>query len=261
MKVFVTGASSGVGKATAELLHLKGCLVHGLATKAKPLDCTWNWHRVDLSDPEQRQSLDQELLASMDVLVLNAGLGELGSVEDTPLAQSRYLFEVNYWANVDLVKKVLPFWRQRGSGKLIVLGSIVTELHFPFKAQYSASKAALTAFLDSLRYEVEEYGIEIQVLEPGWIRSDFHNRLQPVQVNDSPYSDRYKPFLDFKNDANPKYPDGSSIAQLIWNLIQKGGAFRQAVGPDAKAFFLFGRALPYKVREWLVRRLSASKKK
>lgn len=251
----MTGSSSGVGKATAELLHLKGYEVLGLSRHQFP-KCEFSHIQVDLADAISRSQITTDQLSHMDVLVLNAGMGELGAVEETPLEQSRALFEVNYWANVELIQKVLPYWRQRGSGTLVVLGSIVTELHFPFKAQYSASKAALTAFLECLQHEILEYGIQIHVLEPGWIRSDFHNRLVPVAPPQSKYAHRFAPFLDYSNDFKTKYPDGKDLAQLILSIIENGGPFRQAVGPDAKAFYRFGRWLPYKVRQWLVQFLT-----
>lgn len=261
-KVLVTGVSSGVGQATAELLHSKGYAVYGISSRGMPENCSvpFSWTAMELSDASARQQAMAEFplpIDELDILVLNAGVGELGSVEETPIGQSRHLFEVNYWANLDLIQKVLPAWRRRGYGQIIVLGSIVTELHFPFKAQYSASKSALTAMLDSLRFEVEDFGIRINVLEPGWIRSQFHDRLRPVQVEKSAYAHRYGRFLDFKNDHNPKYPDGKAVALEILKCIEASRPFRFAVGLDARSFYAFGRCLPYKVREWLIRTLSS----
>lgn len=256
-KILVTGARTGVGRATADLLHSQGYEVYGISSQELSETVTWTYFQVDLGDSTNRIQDLQRLpipLQEFDVLILNAGIGELGSVEETPVESSRKLFEVNYWSCVEMIKEVLPHWRERGCGRLIVLGSIVTELHFPFKAQYSASKSALTAFLDSLRYEVENFGIQISVLEPGWVRSEFHNRLS--HNPQSLYSKRFKHFLDFKKDHNPKYPDGKDVAQIILSEIQHPSSFRIPVGPDAKFFFKVGRALPFKTREWLIRYLS-----
>lgn len=223
-RVLITGASSGIGLAAALLLTGRGYQVVGTARRPDEARQRIEGERgaplpfalveMELTDPD---SVDRGFaqaearLGGIDVLINNAGQGELGAVEDTPLSDSRALFEVNYFSVVRLVQKAVPGMRKRGKGVILNLGSIVHDLQFPFKAQYCASKSALTGFSLSLRYELHPYNVRVHVLEPGWVRSEFHNRLRPVIKDGSPYAPRLKPFLDFSRDSDPAIPDRKSV--------------------------------------------------
>jgi NAD(P)-dependent dehydrogenase (short-subunit alcohol dehydrogenase family) len=252
-RVLITGASSGVGLAAAQLLSRAGYRVAGTARDPEALRARRKeplpFHIVamDLADPASIERGYAEALAALggvDVLVNNAGSGELGAVEDTDLEASRALFEVNYFGAVNLIKKVLPGMRERRRGVILNLGSIVHDLQFPFKATYCASKSALTGFSLSLRYEVHPYGIRVHILEPGWVRSEFHNRLRTVFKPGSPYADRLKPFLDFTRDHDAKIPDGEAVARVLMSVLENPRApVRVPVGPEAKKYRIVRRFL------------------
>jgi NAD(P)-dependent dehydrogenase (short-subunit alcohol dehydrogenase family) len=256
-RVLITGASSGIGLATAQLLTVKGYQVVGTcrnpdqARQRIERECgvplSFALVEMELTDPD---SVDKGFaqaearLGGIDVLINNAGQGELGAVEDTPLSDSRALFEVNYFSVVRLVQKAVPAMRKRGHGVILNLGSIVHDLQFPFKAQYCASKSALTGFSLSLRYELHPHNVRVHILEPGWVRSEFHNRLRPVIKDGSPYAPRLKPFLDFTRDSDPAIPDGQAVAQVILSVLENPKSpVRIAVGPEAKKFRLARRFL------------------
>lgn len=256
-RVLLTGASSGIGLAAALRLSRAGYPVVGTARDAEgarrrlerdhgtPLP--FRLVGMDLTVPESVEtgfSRALAILGGLDVLVNNAGQGELGAVEDTPLADSRRLFEINYFGPVALVKLAVPGMRARGGGVIVNLGSIVHDLQFPFKAQYCASKSALTGFSLSLRYELHPHGIRVHVLEPGWVRSEFHNRLKHAGGPGSAYVSRLKPFLDFSRDRDPRIPDGAAVAEVIQDVIENPKApVRVAVGREAKRFRLARRFL------------------
>ncbi len=250
-RVLITGASSGIGLATARLLAESGYRVVGTARNpgevGGKLGLGFDLVEMDLSDGGSLERGFAEaigILGGVDILINNAGQGELGSVEDTDLDSSRRLFEVNYFSVVALIKKVLPGMRERGFGAILNLGSIVHDLQFPFKAQYCASKSALTGFSLSLRYEVRPYGIRVHIFEPGWVRSEFHKRLKISENPAGPYAARLKPFLDFSRDSDPKIPDGQAVARIIVNTLENPkAAVRIAVGPEAKKFRLARRFL------------------
>lgn len=256
-RTLITGASSGIGLAAALRLSRAGYPVVGTArdpkaAKAKvekeiggPLP--FRLVAMDLTNSDSLESGYAEalsILGGIDILINNAGMGELGAVEDTPLMESRRLFEVNYFGVVALVKLAVPGMRSRGHGVILNLGSIVHDLQFPFKAQYCASKSALTGFSLSLRYEVYPHGIRVHILEPGWVRSEFHNRLRPAGGPGSVYAPRLKPFLDFSRDTDPGIPDGSAVAEVIQNVLEYPKApVRIPVGKEAKTFRLVRRFL------------------
>ena len=193
-------------------------------------------------------------LGHIDVLINNAGTGELGAVEDTSLEEAHRMFEVNYFSAVQLIKLCLPGMRERKSGAILQLGSIVFSLQFPFKAQYCASKAALSAFSLSLRHEVDPYGIRVHLFEPGWVRSEFHNRMQPVRLQNSPYASRLEPFLNFSRDTDPRIPNGEDVAQILLKTLENPKApVRIAVGAEARKFFLVSRFLSHDMLDRILR--------
>jgi NAD(P)-dependent dehydrogenase (short-subunit alcohol dehydrogenase family) len=271
--VLITGASSGIGLATAYLLSERGYSVVGTARDPEALrermqrergaPPPFRLVRMDLADTA---SIDagfaeaQALLGGIGILINNAGQGELGSVEDTDLADSRVLFEVNYFSVVRLVKLAVPAMRARGSGIVVNLGSIVHDLQFPFKAQYCASKSALTGFTLALRYELHPHGIRVHILEPGWVRSEFHNRLRPVIKDGSPYAPRLKPFLDFSRDSDPAIPDGAAVAAILLAALENPKApVRIPVGREARKFRIARRFLSNAMLDWLLLRKLSKK--
>ncbi len=212
---------------------------------------------MDQSDPvsvERGFARALEKLGRIDVLINNAGMGELGAVEDSTEEEARRLFEVNYFSAVRLTRLCLPGMRERGAGAILQLGSIVFSLQFPFKAQYCASKAALSAFSLSLHQEVHPYGIRVHLFEPGWVRSEFHRRMQPVFREGSPYASRLQPFLDFSRDADPKIPDGEYVARMLLETLENPRAsMRIAVGREARRFFLISRFLSHAMLDGILR--------
>lgn len=249
--VLLTGASSGIGLAAARLLAESGYRVVGTCrdpAKAPEVPGV-AFVAMDNADPasvERGHAEARRLLGPIDVLVNNAGSGELGAVEDTPDSEVRRLFEVNYFSAVALTRLCLPEMRSRGAGTIVQMGSIVFSLQFPFKAQYCAAKAALSAFTLSLRHEVKPHGIRVHLLEPGWVRSAFHERLRPVAPPGSPYAARLEPFLDFSRDRDPRVIDGEGVARVLLATLRNPKApVRIPVGADAKRFFLASRFLSH----------------
>jgi len=254
LRILITGASSGIGLATARLLASQGHTVVGTCRDpASVPDAGFPLIAMDQTDPDavtRGFAAAEALLGPVGVLINNAGMGELGAVEDTDLATARRLFEVNYFSAVQLTRLCLPAMRARGAGVIVQLGSIVHSLQFPFKAQYCASKSALSGFTLALRHEVKPHGIRVHLLEPGWVRSAFHARLEPVAPPGSVYVDRLRPFLDFSRDADPRVIDGAGVARVILETIENPRApVRIAVGRDAKAFFRVNRFLSHAMRD------------
>jgi len=264
-RVLITGVNVGIGLATAKLFAAKGYQVVGsvrsletispelkAALKEEPIKMV-QMELTDATSVERGYSEAVAILGAIDILINNAGIGELGAVEDTDLVDSRKLFEVNYFSPVTLIKKVLPGMRERGHGAILNLGSIVHDLQFPFKAQYCASKSALTGFTLALRYEVYPYGIRVHLFEPGWVRSAFHKRMQPVLKPASPYQKRLKPFLDFSRDTNPNIPNGDAVALVILQTLENPNApVRVAVGAEAKKFRIARRLLSNRMLDRLL---------
>jgi short-subunit dehydrogenase len=248
------GVSSGVGLATAQELVARGFTVYATSsqTNIELANCTIL--PLNLAHSQTYEAFwDKIKDISFDVCIFNSGKGEIGSVESMSQSEIQDIWNINYFGFVYFVQKLLPSLRAKKSGHLLFLGSITSRIYFPFKAQYSASKSALTAFALSLAQEVSPLNIRVSVLEPGWIRSEFHNQLQAR--NDLPcYSQRFAPFLNKKNDLNSKYPSGKEVAQIILKcILGQETRLRIPVGPDAKAIWTIRFLLDSRFANWLLK--------
>lgn len=174
----ITGASSGMGKSTANILHSQGYSVYGAARrtdemndlKAKGMGVV----ALDLINDESiieavNTILDKE--GRIDILVNNAGYGSYGSVEDVPLDEARKQFEVNLFGMARLTQLILPTMRKQKSGRIVNISSMGGKIYTPLGAWYHATKHAVEGWSDCLRLELKEMGIDVVVVEPGGIKT------------------------------------------------------------------------------------------
>ena len=173
--VLVTGASSGIGAATARLFHARGFTVFGTTRAANPVSPPeFTMLALDVtSDDSVRDCIDRVLSQTgrLDVLVNNAGYVLNGAIEETSLAEAKDQFETNFFGCVRTVNAVLPSMRQARAGRIINIGSLVGLIAVPYSAYYCATKFALEAYSESLWYEIRPFGIGVSLIEPGYIRT------------------------------------------------------------------------------------------
>lgn len=173
----VTGASSGIGRATAEALRDAGYRVFGTSRKSVPqrfdgiamLTC-------DVTSDASVAKLIDDVLAEagrIDLLVNNAGFGVTGAAEESSIAQVRSLFETNFYGVVRVTNAVLPIMRKQRGGRVLNVGSILGLMPAPYGAYYSASKFAIEGYSESLDHEVREFGVRVAIIEPGATRTSF----------------------------------------------------------------------------------------
>lgn len=192
--VLITGASSGIGQASALYLYQKGYQVYGTSRKAKrnPSSASQTERTVTFpmlhmnvdSDKSVRQGVDYILKQEgrIDVVVNNAGFGIAGAVEDTSLEEAKAQFETNVWGALRVYKAVLPIMRDQRSGYIITMSSIMGHIAVPFQGVHSATKFALEALNEALSMEVRPFGIHVVLLEPGDCRTQFTaNRCRTME--------------------------------------------------------------------------------
>lgn len=179
--VIVTGSASGIGKATCLLLISKGYIVYGgdiQVERNKYLDSLGGHSLVlDVTDAEQiKAGVDKVIKeqGKIDVLYNNAGFGIMGAAEEVSMEDAHKLMEVNLFGYVRMIQAVLPYMRQQKSGRIINTTSMGGKIYFPLASWYIASKHALEGWLDCLRIEVKDFGIDVVIIEPGFINTNFY---------------------------------------------------------------------------------------
>ena len=178
--VLITGASSGIGKATARKLLADGYTVYAAARRVEQMrdleESGATALKMDVTKEEdlvagvERINEEQD---GVDILINNAGFGLFGAMEDTPLDEARYQFEVNLFGLARLTQLVLPYMRERGAGKVVNISSMGGKIYTPLGSWYHATKFALEGWSDCLRFELKGFGIDVIVIEPGAIRTEF----------------------------------------------------------------------------------------
>jgi NAD(P)-dependent dehydrogenase (short-subunit alcohol dehydrogenase family) len=176
----VTGASAGIGEASALALQAKGFTVYAVARRADRMAELASKGIVtvsaDVTDDASVVALVDRVVAEtgrVDVLVNNAGYGSYGALEEVPMAEARRQFDVNVFGLARLTQLVLPHMRAQGSGRIINVSSIGGQVWEPLGAWYHATKFAVEGLSDSLRVELRPHGIDVIVIQPGAIRTEW----------------------------------------------------------------------------------------
>ncbi len=186
----VTGASSGIGLATAERLAQDGFTVYGTSRRgANAGKKAFEMVALDVTNDESAKAAVDEVIrraGRIDVLVNNAGFGVgLAADEETSIEQTKALFDTNFFGTVRMTRAVVPHMRRQGEGRILNMGSGLGFIPMPFMAIYSASKHALEGYSESLDHELRSRGIRVAVIEPGITRTAFDaNVLQPDSTID-----------------------------------------------------------------------------
>ncbi|PKQ60734.1 short-chain dehydrogenase/reductase [Labilibaculum manganireducens] len=224
--VLITGASSGIGKTTAKDLAQKGFTVYGVARNvAKMNDLKEFGVNVLEMDVTNEQSMVNginqifEKEVRIDVLINNAGFGSYGSVEEVPMSEVKYQMEVNLFGAARVTQLVLPKMIENHYGKIVNISSIGGKIASPLGGWYHASKFALEALSDSLRNEVRQFGVDVIVVEPGGIKTEWGSIATNNMLKVSGQG-RYKQMAEnFANMLNSVDENSGSEPKLIADVI------------------------------------------
>ena len=229
-KVFLTGASAGIGLLTARALTARGHHVWGTARKAANLPVNLpNFHPVvlDLNDragiPAAFLQAQEEAGGAFDVLVNNAGSGTFGPLEGFTEEEIRAQFDTLLFGPLDLVRAALPAMRARNRGLIVNVASLATEFPLPFLAPYSMSKAALSAMTEGLGIELAHTGIRLVDLRPGDFKTKFHDSTRRITLSPA-LAAAYAPNLEAAWNAIDKNmnhaPDPQQVADALVNIVE-----------------------------------------
>jgi short-subunit dehydrogenase len=258
--ILITGASSGLGKATATYLLAQNFRVFGTCRDPKKYHSNLGVELLpfDLNQPESAQQLVDQLMEKagrIDDLINNAGAGIIGPVEEIDATALESHFSTNLFGPLALTQSVLPVMREQGSGLIINVTSIGGYMGLPFRGMYSASKGALGIASEALRMEVKRFGIDIVTLAPGDYATDIAaRRIYSPLKKESPYHDLYKSSLDTIDEHVDQGGDPHDFARMVNKIIglkkrkvhYKSGSFLQ------KFSLILKRILPDTVFEKMI---------
>jgi NAD(P)-dependent dehydrogenase (short-subunit alcohol dehydrogenase family) len=220
----VTGASSGIGLATATLLAERCYRTFGTSRHpdSKPGPKGVPMLQLDVSSDASVRSTVAEIAqraGPIDILVNNAGFGLFGAVEETSLDEARGQFETTFWGAVRLIQQVLPAMRERRNGRIINVSSVLGFMPVPFQPFYVASKHALEGYSEVLNLEVRPFGVFVSLIEPSFIRTGFfENRLEAKAPLDAYRSARSRvwPLMRERTDAGS---DPNLVARVVLRAV------------------------------------------
>lgn len=257
-RIFITGASSGIGLATAKLLAERGDEVWGTSRDIARIPQLPRLHavRLDLGD---NVSLGESFKMALreadhfDVVINNAGSGHFGPGEFLSTEAVQAQFQTVVFAHIELCRLALASMRTRGSGRIINVTSLASRLPVPFMGAYNAAKAAMASFTMSLQLELERSDIRVIDLQPGDIHTDFNDAVVKTDSGDPPYAARVEQAWRVVDKNMKAAPKPELVARQIAKLIDAanppprvtvGDLFQSIIAP------LIFRFLPQRVRIW-----------
>jgi NADP-dependent 3-hydroxy acid dehydrogenase YdfG len=253
--VFITGASTGIGRATAQLFQQQGWNVVATMRSPEKSPELANLPNVlclslDVTQLETiHAAIDRAIsqFGAIDVIINNAGYALIGAFEACEMADIRGQFETNVFGLMEVTRAILPHFRQRQQGIVVNVASIGGRMTFPIYSPYHATKWAVDGFSESLQYELRQFNIKVKIIEPGAIKTDFYGRSVNVAKKAGltaydDYIDRTLPKMD-RAGANGSPP--SVTAQAIYKASTDGSwKLRYPAGGNASLLLSLRKLLP-----------------
>lgn len=259
--ILVTGASSGFGKITVNMLAQKGHIVYGTSRKmAENMENGVRMLQMDVTDPNSIQSAINQIIKEqgrIDTVVNNAGVGISGALELATDEEIEWQMNTNFMGMVKVCKAVLPFMRKARKGKIINISSIAGVVAVPFQGFYSASKYAIEGYSEALASEVRSFGIRICLVEPGDFHTNFtaNRNISSITATDEDYGKIFTRTMEIIEKAENNGSDPKQLGHTICKLVDtKNPAFRTKVGPIEQVLFAHVRGiLPARLVLFIIR--------
>lgn len=234
--ILVTGASSGFGLLIANKLHQNGYNVIGTSRNPEKYVAQIPFKMIALDlDSELSISTFSERIfkevGKLDILINNAGFLVNGIAEETPIELGRQQFETNFWGTIKVTNAILPHFRKQKFGKIITVGSIVGLVSFPNAAYYAASKHALEGYYKALRYELNEFNIEVAMVEPGAFKTSIMDNSSSPTNKIADYNSLRSKIEKFTIELIKSAEDPAMVATKVLKVVETDKPkFRNLVG-------------------------------
>jgi NAD(P)-dependent dehydrogenase (short-subunit alcohol dehydrogenase family) len=266
--VVITGLAQGMGREVARRLAISGASIAGFDIDEPGVDSLrreliegGGKHLLTVLDVCDRGGIlefrDRVLAAfgRVDVVLSNVGVGFFGPFEEVDLEKANRCFEINVTGTAAVLQAFVPSMRERRSGRLIVMSSLVGQIPFPFESIYSASKFAVEGLVQSLRYEVEPFGIQVALIQPAQVQTSFAAKIHQLPPEGSPYRDRAARFIRRDEELIRTAPDSASAAEAIVKvLLAPNPKLHNQVDAKSRFFMTLNRVLPRRLRDAILLR-------
>ena len=264
--ILITGASSGFGKITSQMLSEQGHIVYGTSRKTSENMGKVKMLVVDVTNTSSIQQAIGQIISEqgrIDVLINNAGMGIGGALELATEREVDIQMSTNFFGVVNMCKAVLPYMRKARKGKIINISSIGGVMGIPYQGFYSASKFAVEGYSEALALEVHPFNVKVCLVEPGDFNTGFtdNRNISELTRQDSDYGESFLNSLKIieKEERNGCHPRklGSSICKIV---ARKNPPFRTKVGPVVQVLFAMSKSwLPDRVMQYALRLFYAIK--
>lgn len=266
--ILLTGASAGIGKATAELLMKQGCIVYGASrsggeqqndevSKGKIIPII-----MDVNNENDIQKTINQIIENygqLDAVIANAGNGISGAVEETSIDEVRYQFETNFFGVVKTIHACLPIFRAQGYGKIITVSSLAGVISIPFQTFYSSVKAALMLYMNGLSIEVKPFGIQCCTILPGDTKTGFTAARKYTIASQNENSIYYKTMKNSVGRMERDEQNGMSayaVAKpIVKQIMNKRMHNFYVTGILNKFYYHLFHVLPTNLRLWIIAKL------
>ncbi|AQL41888.1 short-chain dehydrogenase/reductase [Halorientalis sp. IM1011] len=262
--VLITGASSGIGRATAQAFNDEGWTVYATARDTDDIedlaDAGCETQELDVTEAEHVEAAVERVIEDegrLDCLVNNAGYAQFGPLEDVPTERVHDQFDVNVYGPHRLIREALPHMREQGEGTIVNVSSVAGRLATPGMGVYNGSKFALEGLTDALRGEIEEYGIDAVLVEPGPVDTNFDDRADEELEDGTKRSGAYESLYVFYEEGQTfggasalSVPPTDVSETILEAACSPDPDPRYPVGQVAK-YGLLARFVPDRIRDRL----------
>jgi len=262
----ITGLAQGMGLEVVRILAQSGYAIAGFDVDAdgilslqKELDAMGASHLLETMDITDRQGILKfrdrvfEKFNQVDIVVSNVGIGFFGPFEETDLEKAMKCLEINVIGAASIFQAFIPSMRKTGCGKLIAMSSLVGQIPFPFESIYSASKFAIRGMVESFKYELSPFGIQVAIIEPAQVSTNFASKIHILPPEGSVYRERAGRFIDRDNELIKTATTPLQAAKKIVKIIQSPCLKLHNQVDFMSTFFLFlNKVLPKSMRDMIL---------
>jgi len=256
--VLISGASSGIGLRLANKMNNDGYTVIGLSRK-KPSNISFKYYECDLTNTELIKSVSNQIITAyktIDILINCAGVGTGGAVEEISDEDLKWVYNVNLFGTVELIRNILPALKTSSNAKIINIGSVAGEITIPYQTSYSMSKSSVQRLTEGLRIELKQFNIDACTVLPGDTKTDFTSNRKTILKEHSPYKENVERSVAKmeKDEQNGVSPD--KVVKVIYKVIKRQRMPIQiVVGLDYKFLVFLSRVLPRRLVEFIITKM------